>query len=80
MNKNYTYNDYASVFNWITDPTEAQLTTYLNDLGRAQTLAFAIGDDETVRFYEQAIAILEDKLEEATLWNEAESIPERYHH
>lgn len=80
MDKNYTYDDYACVFCWHPNPTEAQLTTYINDLGRAQALAFALGDDETVRSYEQAIAMLEDKLEEAALRNEAESIPERYHH
>ena len=80
MNKNYTYNDYASVFNWLADPTEVQLTTYLNDLGRAQTLAFALGDDETVQFYEQAIEVLEEKLEEVALRNVTKLIPERYHH
>lgn len=80
MRKEFVYSDYAYAFNWSLNPTEEEITTYMNSIGRSQTLAFAMGLDDEVKFYEKVIAALEDKLEETILTDEAKSIPERYHH
>ena len=74
---NFTYEEIAMALGWEADPTYDTLVDYSNYSARQSALAYAIGKDDDVKFWDKVIEVIEDELEARELVEQGAGT---YHH